>query len=688
MSFVTAIVDFISGHPGLAYAVVFVLTFFEAVPFVGVVIPGQGITMAISAFVPSGAVDLGPLLAASTGGAVIGDGVSFWVGRRYKAHILERWPLNRSPQVIARSRAFFDRHGGKSVFLARFVPWLRAFVPLMAGILDMPVRRFYLGNVLSALVWGPIQVLPGLIIGASLGMFGWAAGRLIVLLTLVALIVWVVVKLMRVLIIWGVPHVRTALERVRVWAWTRDGWLPRQITALLDPAEREAKVLVMLAALLCAIAAALSRLDDTLLTGDLMIGADSAIYQWLQAIRTPAVDAVMRAVGAWGTPAVLIPLSLSVTLWMAWSRAWRPLAYWAAAIWVAATLGAALGAGLPRPSLAAQAYAPGLDAFSLSSVSGTISVTVYAFLAFLAARRLRPAWQVPVAIAVVILLGSLAFSQLYLGLDWFSNVAGRLAFGLAWVGVLSIAYLYHQPAREEPQGLLAVTCAALIVIGGSDAYRLYRTDGAGGGAAAAGGVSIIAAPSWWETEWQSLPAFRADLNGDPEEPLTFQWAGEITDLERRLVAAGWQPPRRWTLASSLAWLTETTDPMSLPVLPYLDEERTASLILVRPTGGAAPSRLVLRVWEAGADVRDGETAPLWLGSVIREEVRHPLNQITIIERQRDADGPRAVLASALAIGRLAERPSSDATAGWDGRVLLAHTPAIRVDISPFGSAED
>lgn len=686
MPFITTIVDFISANPGLAYAAVFVLTFLEAVPFVGVVIPGQGITIAISAFVPSGAIDLVPLLVASTSGAIVGDGVSFWVGRRYQAHILDRWPLNRSPQVIAKSREFFDRHGAKSVFFARFVPWLRAFVPLMAGILGMSVRQFYVGNIASAIVWGPFQVLPGLIIGASLGMFGWAAGRVIVLLTLVVFAAWTVVKLIRLLVLRGFPHIQAALEYVRLWARSRDGWAARQISALLDPAEREAKVLLMLAGLLVATALTLSRLSDMILSGDLLIGLDSAIYQWLQAIRTPAGNAIMRAMAAWGTPSVLIPLSLSVALWMAWSRAWRPLAYWAAAIWVAAMLDAAVGSGLPRPLAAAQAHGVGAGALSLPNISGTIGVTVYAFLAFLAAHRLRSAWQVPIVIAAVILLGGLAVSHLYLGLDWFSSVLGRLVFGLAWAGVLSIAYLYHQPAGREPGGLLAVTCAALIVIGGSDAYRLYRTDGASAGAAA--DVAMLAAPSWWETEWQDLPAFRSDLDGGPEEPLTLQWAGDLADLERQLVAAGWRAPARWTLASSLAWFSETTDPMSLPVLPYLDEERTASLVLVRPAEDASSSRLVLRVWDASAEVSGGGTAPLWVGSVIREKVLHPLNQITIIERQRDADGPRDALARSLAGSRLAQRTSLGEAAGWDGQVLLAHAPIIRVASLPAGSPRE
>jgi membrane protein DedA with SNARE-associated domain len=77
-----------------------------------------------------------------------------WLGRRYHRKLLLRWPLNRYPQFIDRSEAFIKTYGGASVFLARFIAVVRAFVPLVAGILGM-LRQFYAANILSSLGTGP-----------------------------------------------------------------------------------------------------------------------------------------------------------------------------------------------------------------------------------------------------------------------------------------------------------------------------------------------------------------------------------------------------------------------------------------------------------------------------------------------------------------------------------------------------
>src|SRR5204862_7161393 len=100
---------------------------------------------------------------AAVAGAIAGDGFSFWLGHRYHREILRGWPLNRFPRLIARSAQFIRKHGIASVFLARFTAVVRAFVPLVAGILRMSSRHFSVANVLSALLWAPIHVFPGVI---------------------------------------------------------------------------------------------------------------------------------------------------------------------------------------------------------------------------------------------------------------------------------------------------------------------------------------------------------------------------------------------------------------------------------------------------------------------------------------------------------------------------------------------
>ena len=185
----SAVTALIASHPNFAYASVFLLALSESIPIIGVVVPGSAAIVAISALTPTGAVKLWPLLVATTAGAIVGDGLPFWIGHRYRRAILESWPVNRYPDLIARSQAFMARHGDKSIFLARFTPGVRAFIPLLAGMLGMSARRFYAANVVSAIAWAPSNVLPGVIVGESLDLLGAAAKPLGILLVLLIILV-------------------------------------------------------------------------------------------------------------------------------------------------------------------------------------------------------------------------------------------------------------------------------------------------------------------------------------------------------------------------------------------------------------------------------------------------------------------------------------------------------------------
>jgi membrane protein DedA with SNARE-associated domain len=195
--YIARVTDFISMHSHQAYAAVFFLAFSEAIPILGTVIPGSTFIVAISALVTR--LDLNPwlLLVAATIGAVAGDGLSFSLGRRFHLKTFERWPLDHLTRVISRSEAFFNKYGGASVFLARFTPPVRAFVPLIAGILRMSPRQFYVANVLSAVVWAPAHVFPGIALGIIIGLTGATTAQILVLIVATMLGAWSTFRVIR-----------------------------------------------------------------------------------------------------------------------------------------------------------------------------------------------------------------------------------------------------------------------------------------------------------------------------------------------------------------------------------------------------------------------------------------------------------------------------------------------------------
>jgi membrane protein DedA with SNARE-associated domain len=164
--------SFVRMHPEYAALAVFFLAFSEAIPIVGTIVPGSTLIVAISALATGADVSPWWLLVAAVVGAILGDGASFWLGLRLQREVLQRWPLNRFPKFIARSEDFFARYGAMSVFLARFTAVVRAFVPLIAGIVRMPARQFYVANVLSALAWAPAHVFPGAAFGLLVRLAG------------------------------------------------------------------------------------------------------------------------------------------------------------------------------------------------------------------------------------------------------------------------------------------------------------------------------------------------------------------------------------------------------------------------------------------------------------------------------------------------------------------------------------
>lgn len=167
-SLIDQLIAFVSAHAELAYLTLFLAALLEAVPIIGSVIPGSTIIFALSALVPGGELRLEWALAAAIAGALLGDGSAFWIGYRAQSEILSSWPLSNYPRIIAKSEAFFRRWGRLAVFFARFVPPIRAFVPITAGALGMSPPLFYAVNVPAILLWAPAHILPGVLAVSAL----------------------------------------------------------------------------------------------------------------------------------------------------------------------------------------------------------------------------------------------------------------------------------------------------------------------------------------------------------------------------------------------------------------------------------------------------------------------------------------------------------------------------------------
>jgi membrane protein DedA with SNARE-associated domain len=148
--------------------VVFGVVFLEVagLPF----IPGETVLITAAALASQGHGNIVAIIAVAITAAVLGALFGYVVGRRWGREALNRWPRfeRASRKGIDRSHEFFDRHGGKAVFLGRFVPVVRATLGWMAGIARMPLGRFLFWNITGAVAWASAVGLLAYYVGEAL----------------------------------------------------------------------------------------------------------------------------------------------------------------------------------------------------------------------------------------------------------------------------------------------------------------------------------------------------------------------------------------------------------------------------------------------------------------------------------------------------------------------------------------
>lgn len=163
--------DWLTLNPHWGGGVIFAVALAESLAIVGILVPGVALLFGLATLIGTDVLPLWPMLLWATAGAIIGDQLSFWLGWRFKQKLWRIWPLSRYPALVVKSEQFFARHGGKGIVLGRFVGPIRPIIPALAGMSGMSYRYFTVVNVLSALVWAPVYLLPGAVFGASLQAF-------------------------------------------------------------------------------------------------------------------------------------------------------------------------------------------------------------------------------------------------------------------------------------------------------------------------------------------------------------------------------------------------------------------------------------------------------------------------------------------------------------------------------------
>jgi membrane protein DedA with SNARE-associated domain len=167
--FAHSLANFVRDHQYWAAPIVLVLAFGESLAFISLLVPAWGALVAIGALLTTSGLSFWPIWIAGAVGAALGDWLSYWVGQKLEHTVATIWPLSRHPELLPKGEAFVKKWGALGIFIGRFSGPLRASVPLVAGIFEMPFWRFQIANFTSAFVWSATLILLGDVIAKVLG---------------------------------------------------------------------------------------------------------------------------------------------------------------------------------------------------------------------------------------------------------------------------------------------------------------------------------------------------------------------------------------------------------------------------------------------------------------------------------------------------------------------------------------
>lgn len=146
--------------------VIALIVFVESGLLVGFFLPGDTLLIAAGMVAAQGAISIEITIAAIVLAAIIGDNVGYTIGQYSGKRLFHKKDgIFFRHEYVERAQAFYDKHGGKTIIIARFVPIVRTFAPVVAGIGKMPRKKFFMYNVVGALLWGVGLTLLGYWIG-------------------------------------------------------------------------------------------------------------------------------------------------------------------------------------------------------------------------------------------------------------------------------------------------------------------------------------------------------------------------------------------------------------------------------------------------------------------------------------------------------------------------------------------
>ncbi len=619
--------DYFAVHPSWALAVIFLIAFGEALLVIGLVVPSTAVLVGAGALVGTGKLDFWPVMIAATLGCIAGDQVSFWAGRFFGERLKTMWPLSAYPHLLAKGEDFVRLHGGKSIALGRFVPGIKAVVPGIAGMFGMGQVFFLSINIASGIVWAFAHLLPGIILGQALAFAGELSGRLLIILLLLLVLLGVGGWLIRIFSAILTPYRKALQGRIARWARATGNRPMRRFARAIAP-ENPRSVLILLSLLLGLIA--------VFVFGDIVSGrmiksavgnVDYALFNLFANLRNANADELFIRITMLGDDIVLYATALGAVVWLLLQRNWRAALATVLTVAIAKAIVMVFCGFMGAHEPAFADVSTMAQNFRLPSAHAVMAGVVFGCFMILASRSMARWSQALVAAACGIIVLSISFSRLYLGVNWLSDIVAGLMLAAIITTIYGVAIETLPSRRIKPLGLIVSGLVAFMLAGALHITSSYEHNEQ----RYAARDRMISYPlsAWLSTSWKGAQLRRMDMAGNPEEVFIVQWLGPLPPLQTALESAGFKPLPKWTWSDSFLYLDPHAPLDRLPPKPALHEGLKAKLTAVESQPQNNTARHTVRVFASNFQVTSVISAPVYLVSLTQETLHPRFNLFSI-----------------------------------------------------------
>ncbi len=452
------ILNSISTLGNWGYALIFLAPFLESSAFLGVLVPGETVVVLAGFLASHGYLELGYCMIVIALGAILGDSTGYALGKAFGRDYFsrhERLFLFRR-EHLQKVEGYFARHGGKTVFWARFVHLLRALTPFTAGMSAMPYGRFALFNVAGAIIWTVCFISLGYFFGQSWQFVEKWAGRAGVFALFMILVIALFVYL----------YEKLSENREDIYQWFRE--IPTSplvtrfeqqhpefvafIARRLSPGSYLGLHLTIGLSISIVFIWIFGGITEDILTGDPFVDVDQWVLGRVLYFRSPLANNVMEAVTLLGGMKFIAPCTIAVITYLLLIKRFEKATGFTAAIVGGSILNNILKAIIHRPRPISETTLITVYGWSFPSGHAMTSMIFYGMIVYLLVRTIGSwrvkAFSMAMAGFIVFMIG---FSRIYLQVHYLSDVLAGYAGGLFWLSICITGMEVYDAKRRIAQ---------------------------------------------------------------------------------------------------------------------------------------------------------------------------------------------------------------------------------------------